>query len=353
MIRETEKNFCQTKVLFLHSNQSNYLAETLFHGLRKLLGSNCVDVPRYDSMYAPMTDGIQSKLRGYGFTLYGLLEEIPSLAESRYFWHKDLDNYDIIVVADICNQWDLLWQLSTIVSPEKLAILDGQDTPAFFPFVSLGWRLKNYPWTYLTPTSKTRYFKRELMPEGAAYSLDRFLPRWLRKWIPIPNNAIPIGFSIPEEKIWRTGIESKTKQFPTHIVDLEVASYLDGAFFSATGSDKHTFTSEKEYYEDLSKARFGITTKRAGWDCLRHYELAANGCVLCFRDLDLKPATCAPHGLNESNCIIYHSYTELMERINTITEDEYQKLYTATFKWIESNTTTRRARQFLEVYFSA
>lgn len=336
------------RVLFLHSNQpDDYLIDGLFHGLRQLLGSNCIDVPRYDSMYAPFTDRMKSKLRGHGFTLYALLEDIPRLAEDRFFWRKDIKDYDLIVVTHPVIQWELIWQLSSIVQPEKLVILDGSDTSAFFPYISMGWRLRNCPWSYLTPISRFKYFKRELIGEGCSYGLEQFLPRPLRQWIPIPGNANPTSFSIPEEKIWRGDDTQKLKDFPIHIVDVEVATNVQGAFFSATGSDKHAFSCEAEYYNDLKKSRFGITTKRGGWDCLRHYELAANGCVLCFRDLDFKPATCAPHGLNESNCIIYHNYNELIERISSMTEDEYSQLQKGTYKWIENNTTIIRAKQFI------
>ncbi|MEI6331095.1 MAG: hypothetical protein WCP16_17780 [Pseudanabaena sp. ELA645] len=336
------------KVLFLHANQADdYLVDGLFHGLRKLLGSNCVDVPRYDSMYAPLTDRMKSKLRGHGFTLYGLLEDIPELSEERFFWQKDINDYDLVVVSHPVIQWELIWQLSLIVDSKKLVILDGSDSPAFFPYVSIGWRFRNCPWSFLTPTSRFMYFKRELISEGCAYSLDRFLPRFLRYWIPLPQNAKPISFSIPSEKIWREGYKQKTKDFTVHIVDEEVATNVEEAFFSATGSDKHVFSSEVEYYEDLKNSRFGITTKRAGWDCLRHYELAANGCVLCFRDLDLKPVTCAPHGLNESNCITYHNYNELKAKISSLTDDQYSSLQEATYKWIEDNTTVSRAKEFI------
>src|SRR5437763_3627516 len=138
------------KVLFLHDNQPDYLAESLFHGLRSLLGSNCVDVPRYDSMYAPLTDKLRSRLRGHGFTLYGLLADIPTLAEERFFWKYDLDNYDLIVIGNIWNQWQLCWELTRKVDPAKIAVLDGSDTPAFFPNASRGWRLRHIPWSYLT-----------------------------------------------------------------------------------------------------------------------------------------------------------------------------------------------------------
>lgn len=339
------------KILFFHGNCPDYVANGLFHGLRSLLGENCVDIPRYDSMYAPLTDKIRAKLRGNGFTLYGLLSEIPQLADSRYFWRQDLDKYDLIIVAHVWELWSLFWEISAMVEPEKLIIIDGYDPAAFFPYISLGWRLKNYPWTYLTPVGKHKYFKRELIGEGASYGLERFLPRALRRWIPLPKNALPISFSIPAAKIFRVDSNTKIKDFPTHIVDREIATQTKDAFFSAIGSDQHFFASETEYYQDLQKSRFGITTKRAGWDCLRHYELAASGCVLCFRDLDLKPKTCAPHGLNESNCLIYHNLDELKAKISALTQPEYLQLQTATYQWINNNTTVARAQQFLQACF--
>ena len=337
------------KVLFFHSNHPDYLGDGLFHGLRTLLGKSCVDVPRYDSMYAPLSDRIRSKLRGNGFSLYGLLPEIPELADERYFWRKDLKKYDLVIVSNLGNLWSLFWELSTLVAPEKLVILDGEDSPAFFPYISMKWRLQNYPWTYLTPVGKHKYFKRELIGTGASYGLDRFLPNFLRRGISLPKNAHLLGFSIPPEKITKIQPEQKIKDFPTHIVDKEVAREVEKSFFSAIGSDKHLFTTEKDYYQDLQESRFGITTKRAGWDCLRHYELAANGCVLCFRDLDLKPATCAPHRLDESNCIVYHSYEELKAKIASLTDKEYARLQTATYGWVQENSTVACANRFLKV----
>lgn len=329
------------KVLFLHHNQPDYLAESLFHGLRTLLRQNCVDVPRYDSMYVPLTDKIRSKLRGYGFTLYGLLEDIPELAEARYFWQADLNYYDLIVVANIERQWPLFWELSSLVSPEKLVILDGGDAPRLFPYTSFKELLKR-PLSLFTPVSGVKYFKRELLGEGYSYGLDQFLPRQVHQWIPKPQNTIPIAFSIPQEKIWEEDGILRTKDFPLHIVDSEVSMHVPGT------SGQYAFRSEAEYYKDLRQSRFGVTTKRAGWDCLRHYELAANGCVLCFRDLDLKPETCAPHGLNEQNCIIYHSFEELKEKISTLTDEDYYHLQKMTYRWISANTTVERAKYFLQ-----
>jgi hypothetical protein len=335
------------KILFLHHNQPDYLAESLFHGLRSLLGKDCVDVPRYDSMYAPLTDRMRTKLRGNGFTLYGLLDDITELVEDRFFWEKDLDSYNLIVIADIWNQWELFWKLSHLVPLDRLAVLDGHDTPAFFPYNSFANRLMNIPWSYIAPVSQVKYFKRELIGEGYSYSLDRIVRKSLRKWLDYPKNAHPISFSIPQEKISFVKQKDKVQDFPKHIVDREVSDFIKGTFSTEIGDNQYIFSSEEDYYTDLKKSRFGVTVKRAGWDCLRHYELAANGCVLCFRDISLKASSCAPHGLNSFNCINYSSFDELTTRLNSLTDQDYALLQENTYQWISQNTTIARAKDFI------
>ncbi|MFM6749262.1 MAG: glycosyltransferase family 1 protein [Dolichospermum sp.] len=339
------------KVLYLHHNQPDYLAESLFHGLRTLLGKNCVDVPRYDSLYKPLTDKMRSKLRGNGFTLYGLLEDIPELAQERFFWQQDIDTYDLIVIANIWEQWQQFWSVLSQYKLNNIVVLDGADQPAFFPYASIKDKILNYPLSFLTPISKVKYFKRELMSGGYRYGIDKYLPSWLHSWLPVAENAIPISFSIPLEKITPIENMQKIKDFPIHIVDLEVAKNINEARFSELGSNTYFFQSENDYYQDLQQSRFGITTKRAGWDCLRHYELAANGCILCFRDIDQKPDTCAPHGLNESNCIIYNSYEDLMNKIHSLSPQKYLQLQHLTYDWIKNNSTIARAKLFLDSCF--
>jgi hypothetical protein len=227
---------------------------------------------------------------------------------------------------------------------QRLVILDGEDGPAFFPY---SWRLFGSPHAFVSGATRRPYFKREWVGDGADYGLfTRYLPGRFQRALGSPRRARPIGFAIPAEKVADLNGLSKVKDFPRHVVDPEPAAATDG-FFSAVGSDECVFDTEEDYYADLRASRFGVTTKRAGWDCLRHYELAANGCVLCFRDLDRKPPTCAPHGLTPANCVTYHVRDELFARLLGMSSPEYEDLLAGTKEWVAINPTAARARALL------
>ena len=55
--------------------------------------------------------------------------------------------------------------------------------------------------------------------------------------------------------------------------------------------DKSTyiFFEEDKYYDDYRKSYFGLTVKKGGWDCLRHYEILMNGCIPYFPGLENCP----------------------------------------------------------------
>lgn len=80
----------------------------------------------------------------------------------------------------------------------------------------------------------------------------------------------PIGFSIPESKIVQT-IPEKDKDF---------------AFIVPGISSTYIYQDEREYYKDYQRSHFAITCQKSGCDCLRHYEILANGCIPYFLDLD-------------------------------------------------------------------
>ena len=327
-------------ILFVTSHSEDYLADGILHGLRTLYGSKVVDYPKCEPLYKNCSDASFLRVRGHGFTLYKTLEDINI---DRYDILSRLrsGDFDLVIFGNIQRSYAIFVDWLPWLQPESTILLDGEDTQSIAPYAGQWWRRHEY-WLLPKAHKRFNYFKREWGPSTLHYRFYRLLPFALCNLLYNRLHLHPISFSIPESHIVKN-LSKKTKEFAAHIVDPEVAALFDET------SSKYRFTQEAEYYADLQTSRFGITTKRAGWDCLRHYELAANGCVPCFRDLDLKPIKCAPHGLTVDNCISYNSSEDLLEKIRLLTPARYEELQIGCIAWAKANTTTAKAQLLLDL----
>ncbi|MGA8153894.1 MAG: hypothetical protein WB952_23285 [Terriglobales bacterium] len=225
-------------ILYISGAQGpDYLCDMLFHGLRSELGADVVDSERIWYMYAgEFGEGRhdRSKLYGRGFTVYGLLGSDSSVDRTD-LERKILAKYfDLVVYGSIQRCSRFLREVLLAYPPEQILFVDGEDHTAVISQL-LG---------------RGIYFKRELSSATAGV------------W--------PIQFAIPQERI---GTAPRPK--------LKLQAFVDPR-------DTRTYIHQNEasYYGDYAESLFGVTMKKAGWDCLRHYEIMANGCVPWFLDLD-------------------------------------------------------------------
>ncbi len=58
--------------------------------------------------------------------------------------------------------------------------------------------------------------------------------------------------------------------------DQDFASLIPGVLST------YIYDTEEEYFKGYQRAFYAVTCKKAGWDCLRHYEILANGCIPYF-----------------------------------------------------------------------
>jgi hypothetical protein len=326
------------RILFLTTAHEDYLADSLFHGLRTLLGADAVDFPKADFLYDSYPVDRRGDLYGHGFGLYGLLPDVP-VDRHHPLQRARGGEFDLVVFADIWNTFGCFAGLAPTLRGVPMAVLDGADRPGAYPYAGLWW---SKPAWWLLPRAHTRarYFKRELTPATGWLRSYLLLPPKLASRLPSIRGMHEISFSLPAEKVLHEPPARKRRLLASHVVDPEVAARL------GVGTS-YAFSDEAAYYADLQSARFGITGKRAGWDCLRHYEQAANGCVPCFRDLDRKPPRCAPHGLDDTNSVSYVDFDDLMRRLEGIDDARYTALRQGALSWAHANTTVRRAEQFL------
>ena len=320
------------RVLAITNPGPDYLADAFLIGARRHLGDALVECPPKDILYAGAELG---GVRGAGFTLYGVLPQGAQVARD------DIDTaqvrtFDLVVFTSVWRQYDTFLRLLPGLDPARTVFLDGEDHETIFGY---GGRLSRRLgfWRQPRPHRHGLYFKRELTPRTLRALYYKLVPTAIAGRLPRPRGLREIGFGIPAEKIVDE-LPAKVKDFPVHVVDAELAGRLPGAGTS------YAFDDEGAYYADLRASRFGITTRRGGWDCLRHYEIAAAGAVVCFRNLDRKPATCAPHGLVPGqNCLSYRDADDLLGQVGRLSAKQYATLQVGGLAWVREWTCERVA----------
>ena len=318
-----------SRVLFLTESREDYLADSLLHGLISL-GLEVVDYPRKQVLYSghqACSIAPQVGVRGHGFTLYGLLPDRP-VDRSFVIQRLEAGWFDLVVIGQIWRQWGQLLDLAPFLQKVPVILLDGDDDTRLFHLS--GTRLRRYGWQpFPIRSGRCLYLKREWQGEGGHNPRCR---------------VVSASFSIPVEKIRPIHLEGKKQRLASHCVDPEVSK--------ACGlHTSYAFTSEEAYYDDLAASRFAVTTKRGGWDCLRHYEIAAAGTLPCVRQLITKPPACAPHGLQAGvNCISYQNWFDLQQQLDALDANtiQYQRMLHASGEWVRQFTTIAAAQRLLD-----
>lgn len=332
-------------IVFLHPSIPDYAGDGLFHGLRTILGNKVTDYPRMDYMYEDYPVAKWKGVANEGKILYGLLQDSTLLQQQRKQLDESLSNARFIVISQPngfgAQIIPLMQRIKRCAGFQKIVWVDGSDVPAVFPFFSLRNTLQQQKATLLWPMHRWLYFKREYA--GKKYMAPTPLNTLVKRY-----RIQPLSISIPEQHICRIPLSQKTQDFPIYVVDEEIAG-IQQLHHGALGKHAFVFTDEASYWQDISNSRFGITTKRSGWDALRHYEYAAKSAILCFKQLDKKPSSAAPHGLNHSNCIVYQNAKDLFRQLQSLSDEGKKMLYENTHRWAMEHSTKAEAQRFLHI----
>ncbi|MDF1799536.1 MAG: hypothetical protein P1V81_10200 [Planctomycetota bacterium] len=302
------------RVLFLTSPKEDYLQDSVMVGLRGLLGADAVDLPRKPALYEdePRTG---AELYGRGFTIWKNLKVAQEPARpgklGALLHAADLADFDLVLFGSVRRQARELRTARLgrlLLGPRggrprtPWAFLDGEDATDLLPGLE---RLGTV-------------FKRE--------RLDRDVGR-----------AEPISFGIPAVKLVPEVRAEKARLFSTHVQCEEarkhpwIAEHCNGGY---------SFEREADYFADLADSHFAVTMKKAGWDCMRHYEIAANGAVPCFWRLNEKPAASAPHELVDGvNCVSFDTVGELQAKTDELlASGRYGEVAEASLRWARAHT---------------
>jgi len=257
---------------------NDYLNDILFYGLYELEDVDVIDSTPILHLYKENINKINPQLLwGKGFTTTYLIDKddidrlnIKEKIEDKYF--------DLIIYGAINRCLDYYDLVSTVYPNNKVILIDGADDTSIHPL-----------------SSKHPYFKREL----------------------ITNSFLPIHFAIPECKITNNRL-IKTQEYGSVI----------------PGQGGYVFNNEQEYYNDYNKSYFGVTIKKAGWDCMRHYEILANNCIPYFIDLE----DCPKYTLTN---LPKELLIEARELANNFEEQKYNIILDQLFEYTKNNLTTK------------
>jgi hypothetical protein len=216
-------------------NHVDYQNDCTLIGLKELFGSSVVDINKQSHIYTSYSAQEAKKLYGMGMSVTRIL---PDLEVDRSDITNKIRNkfYDYIVYGSVWRCLDHLDRILEYYPPERVIAIDGEDETNIHPCYGKG----------------LIYFKRELM-----YMRPRLLP---------------ISFAIPTCKLNFTSQKSR-----------------DIAFITPQDRSTYIYRDEESYYNDYRESRFAVTMKKAGWDCMRHYEILANGCIPYFIDINKCP----------------------------------------------------------------
>jgi hypothetical protein len=234
------------KILFITKGDfPDYQSDSIFLGGRALYGADFVDSNK--SWYSYKEEKAKHWTTrianggndgGKGYTVCGKLDDI---AVDRTDLEAKIRNkyFDYIIYGSISRCQDFIHAVAESYPREKVIFVDGEDDRTI--------RLWSLP--------HGLYFKRELTEFNSG----------IQGVYPI-HFALPLGFYVDK-------VPPKTKMFAT-VIPGKLDTYI------------YTINDEAAYYKDYQDSNFGVTMKKAGWDCLRHHEILMNGCVPYFVGLE-------------------------------------------------------------------
>lgn len=247
----------KTKILLLGEPMPEYLSNMVLHGLYFMPDVEVINYPKSVMMYEDTFETVnKNNIYGKGFTIFGTLPTYHGPYEDHDIYEKVKNNYFDYVIMSYVSARNKNWYVSEsnplvkevikYYNKKQIILLDGHDEE--FWFVDEAFEFATY-------------FKREL------YGNHR------------NQTMYPISFAFPEEKIQETlpkvRIQAKMKPKPLRI--------------PKTVKYKYPFKTEQDYYNGYRESLFGLTYKKMGWDCMRHYEIIACRCLPFFTDIDGLP----------------------------------------------------------------
>ncbi len=268
---------------------SDYQNDLTFYGLRELYGDSVVDSTQIISLYKEYEGRIPQRHLWGAMTTFWLIGD--NNIDRTNIEQKIKDQfYDLIIYGSIKRCKDYYDLVSKHYPADKIILIDGNDESELDPL-----------------HKKHLYFKRELVNEHP--------------------NLKPITFAIPTPKLSQPN-KNKTQEYATCIPGQP---------------ETYVFKEEQPYYEDYQKSYYGVTMKKAGWDCMRHYEILGNYCMPYFTDLEDCPKDTLSSFPKEL-------LLEAKKLANNFNQEKYYILLDKVFEHTKQHLTTKSLAKYILSY---
>jgi hypothetical protein len=265
---------------------NDYQNDLIFYGLRELFGDDVVDSTQIVSLYKEYEGRIPSQHLWGGMTAFWLIGD--NNIDRTNIEEKIKDKYyDLIIYGAIKRCKDYYDLVSKHYPANKVILIDGNDESDLDSLYH-----------------KHLYFKRELVEDH--------------------KNLLPITFGIPTSKL----------AIPNTNKIQEYATCIPGQ------PETYVFKSEQPYYEDYQKSYYGVTMKKAGWDCMRHYEILGNHCMPYFVGLEDCPKNTLAN-LPKELLLEARNLTENFD------ESKYFSILNEIFNYTKNNLTTKNLATYI------
>lgn len=256
-------------LFFAYGKGCDYQGTLLLHGLYQIKDLEVFiqeDVPWLFTDY----EGDIKKLYGKGVNITKLVD--PS--RRRIHTKAEIENglkshwYDLVIYGSTWIQTPMLDLTLKYYKKNEIFFIDGADEDfglrknyislngLFDPMLPIWYIPVKQRKRALDLSSKGTYFKREISDK-----YKRFF--------------IPISFAYPEQLFC-----DEKSLLEKHLM---MATIYPGR------TETYIYEDAESYNKGYQEARFGTTFKKAGWDCYRHYEILANGCIPYFPNIEKCP----------------------------------------------------------------
>ena len=155
--------------------------------------------------------------------------------------------------------------------------------------------------------------------------------------------VFPIHFSIPEEKVIPKVSFEELKAVKK--------KWLSDIIPNFDGHKGYKYMTEDDYYQNYKEAWFAVTCKKAGYDCLRHYEILANGCLPVFPDLEHCPMntmTLFPRFMVKTATALFFEYNSSpIVALDDSVIEKFVNLINGLLQYTIQHLTTKRTASYI------